>query len=1009
MFYLLRRLKIFFVFNCLVIAFAMAVDLTPLQQMETILAKHTNLDAFLASPQDVDDYYQTLEQYFGKDRINRFQFNAIIDQLKKLKSNVPAIADRLWDTKNLGTTFNVQTNMPTYGRDLKNDQWKYFLNNKSSQLKSSSNRLLSMKEVSQTKELDLLIEKIAARENEITSSVGKASVKRQLDAANFRALRETQEVKEVARYYAYKILSSEKVNDLLGSGDADLILDTVKELRGKTRSFFDLPDISGTILSEIKALLPNHQELLLDKKIFPETMRTLRNGKQVAVGGGGMVKYDFVAAPRRFHGIWKGIPLGECVGGNCKSLESLTPERWATSALKDSHHLMLEKDGSYLGFVEAIPGKVNDKTYASVSFGSPDLRKRIFVSDPITGERISSTLYDQWLRQSISSKPASWEGFVLSNTNDINNAGVLETVRNSHSYGFGKQILKSDAKFVHLDPLVPDIVKFSPKDGYAKNYGGYMITDATTTNAIKSNSLTLLTPIKDSELVQTIEHALTGIDFEHKQKIFTMLEKKRFNSNVMEKVIPTLQQMALDVDNTSRGRAAWILLQKDKADIERLFFKLKTNPGYFLAITDEKSLLNTDVLLTKKLFGQIIKEGPGQLHPDVLQAIRNLKFESLELSALQIDVLSTVDPNFGDPKNRNWIKEIILRESRIGKRTSLVRSAITKIDHLDFGQKIQETIKLEYPYVMTKWDESVSPQMAGEAVTWMKKNPHKITAQTLEIAFGKVPHNNLQVKSQLEELLKLMMTEAKKAETADDVVRNIGAWAYFQKFDLNSFNSFKIALVKGMNAQKNLSLQDSQTIMNAFSEIKNNENYRTLGDAPDFLKKLLLNPDQATRWDAIKFKSQHFEYSFPSYVRAGDKITSLHEPVFAQLANKDYKTLLKSAAQETDSYSWALRDALSTLKIEDPEFSKSLIQALKSPVAKEQELAQKLVYHHLHGIKVNAKLWADASTDLQHLPEALRQTLSQTTNPSVPPIEKFAKLKKGKISCLTRNLIQLFK
>ncbi len=112
-------------------------------------------------------------------------------------------------------------------------------------------------------------------------------------------------------------------------------------------------------------------------------------------------------APRRFHGIWRGIPLNECVGGNCKYLDNLTPERWATVALDKSQLHFVERNGVYHGFMEAVPGTLGKDTYATVTFGAPDVRK----------------IYREWYAEATRTMPSDWKGFVVSSTTDLNNAG----------------------------------------------------------------------------------------------------------------------------------------------------------------------------------------------------------------------------------------------------------------------------------------------------------------------------------------------------------------------------------------------------------------------------------------------------------------------------------------------------------------------------------------------------------------------------------------------------------
>jgi hypothetical protein len=214
-----------------------------------------------------------------------------------------------------------------------------------------------------------------------------------------------------------------------------------------------------------------------ETEIFRVLVRKGNRGTISPVGRSGKSEYEFNTLPRRIHGVWKGVPLNECVGGNCESIKSLTPERWATVALEDTQVFNIERDGSYLGFVQYVPLKAKDGIYASVDFGAPILRNKILVRDP-DGNPITRTFYEVWLESAVKHKPNEWSGFIVGESDAINNAGVLGEVRESASFLAGRYLGKPTETLQHIDPMASKIVAIAPKSEHAAMYGGNMIADA---------------------------------------------------------------------------------------------------------------------------------------------------------------------------------------------------------------------------------------------------------------------------------------------------------------------------------------------------------------------------------------------------------------------------------------------------------------------------------------------------------------------------------------------------
>ena len=413
-----------------------------------------------------------------------------------MNEKIPELGPRLWETTQLGKAFEINASVKSSGRDLNIEAWENYLKITTQKLKDKSKNILSLKKEereNQLKEINNFLENELNKLKMYTEFKTANKKQKNILQTNFyKNIKTTSQYQQASSYYTYQIFKSEKVKDLLGSKDPDLILETLNQMKLKTQDYFIIDDISSIIVSGIRDFIPSTKILLEDKKLFPIRMIKVASGRLIPEGSGA-IAYRFKPLPRRIHGIWKGIALGECVGGNCHFIDELTPERWATVAVKNSQFHHLEKNNSYAGFIETIPGEINGKTYASVGFGTPDLRKKIVIKNPVTQETKSHILFEEWIKQAKKQIPTQWEGLVVSNKDAINNAGVLPDIRKTSVYVFGDEIKINSGQFKTNDPITNKIIKNSKTTKKPIfNYSGNMIFDAAIPDV---NQLRLLSDI----------------------------------------------------------------------------------------------------------------------------------------------------------------------------------------------------------------------------------------------------------------------------------------------------------------------------------------------------------------------------------------------------------------------------------------------------------------------------------------------------------------------------------
>ena len=535
------RLRVGLILSLFAPTFLSAKEIEPqrftLGELDAIVSQGGSLDGFLGRADLVEAYYHAAASYYGEEKFSKESFDAIILQLKGILQRVPELKKRLWETpttSDLGPTVRIQSSARSYGRLLETNKWDIWVQQASKRFKQAVSARFpnGISDFSKADEIDLLTQVQSKMDEEVhrlrsSSSYLSANSarKRHLDGELMKEFKKDESVKRAADYFTWKIFGSEEVVDLLRSNDADLVLETIGKLSSDPALFLrSEAKMPGLILSEIKQRLPSLDQTISDESIFPRKMIKTNQGKLVSEGMS-VGEFVFKPIPRRIHGIFRGIPLRECIGGNCHSLDHLTPERWATVAISNSHLQYLEVNGHYGGFVEAAPGEINRKKYGSVSFGAPDLRKTVLVKDPQTGKSQRSTLYDEWLLKSEKLKPKEWEGFVVSSDTAINNAGVKNLVFKSPSY-LGGPVLSKGKDFQLLDPIIPEIISNSSKGSAL--YIGSMVLDATVSTAAESD-LHFLQPlflkqINDPSFVRVI---LLGKDSELRPSLLRFLQESK--------------------------------------------------------------------------------------------------------------------------------------------------------------------------------------------------------------------------------------------------------------------------------------------------------------------------------------------------------------------------------------------------------------------------------------------------------------------------------------------------
>jgi hypothetical protein len=455
-----------------------------LEDLDRIVSQAKDIKEFLESKKIQDEYYEGLKNYFGEDRFPRESYDAIVEQLKSTQEKFPEIAERVWDTSSMGKTFQINLTLKSSGLKLKKEAFARWLE---AWKKKLSDVAASDVPLDLNNSAEAIATEIAAHYSEV-ASLPKA-MRMQRSGEFIDSILKRPDFVRVASAALLERVSQESTNDLLGAGDADLVLMTMDSIK-KSTDF----TVSGRLVpKELQSLIGRFVPSMTVPKLeivegkpaetdlfVTETMQTRRR-RVIPVGKGSVVTFELRTPIRRIHGLWKGIPINECVAGSCASKDSITPERWATILLEGAQFYHIERltrvGRSYEGFVQLIPGIIGNKTYGSVDFGAPLFGKKIVARDGRIG-----IFYDLWLEEFTKQIPPEWSGIVVSESNAVNNSGVLPRIRNRPSYLFGPFANDVD-RFVLQDDLAKRLSSLGIRKGLASRYAGRMIFDAVVPDA----------------------------------------------------------------------------------------------------------------------------------------------------------------------------------------------------------------------------------------------------------------------------------------------------------------------------------------------------------------------------------------------------------------------------------------------------------------------------------------------------------------------------------------------
>ena len=489
---------------------AAAPSTMTLEKLDSIVAQARDLEDFLGQPKIVGSYGLALEDYFdpshSKKHFSQERYHLILDQLREILPKVPGLAQRLWETNVLGAAFSIDNEESLRGISLnpiiwsvRLQDWNYKLGviEQDFQSKTHLNKYIPadwgavlnrIEDEHKVFEKNLALQNLSIRNTHLARGQFLAKQKDALEVIHIASF--------LLQAYLHDDEFWKMSTDQEEVMDPNVLLSKLEDLKKDPDQLIDVLVESGHYDGNLprpkalKALLAdlilNPAELRKNARIFP----------MVELSGAPVGTYNFVPPPRRLHGIWKSTLIYDCLAGDCP--RSLTPQRWASVAIKDSQLHFVQLNGKYLGFTQVVPGKVK-KIYGSYELGAPVLGKEVVQFR--NGMRIKKTMFEFALVEQLARIPSEWSGLVMGEVPYFGNNEARDVAYKSSAFLFGESVGKGGLTFQLLDPMTKDIVDSVPAQKWARGHAGNMVTEGSIRGA---GDLILLNPNPTQSLATLI-------------------------------------------------------------------------------------------------------------------------------------------------------------------------------------------------------------------------------------------------------------------------------------------------------------------------------------------------------------------------------------------------------------------------------------------------------------------------------------------------------------------------
>ncbi len=404
---------LFFQFLC----FAQSVA-----DLDRIQDKADGLNAFLANTELREEYLHAAQLYFGgESAFPRSSYEAILAFIEKMSQMDTTIATRAWDKKNSGPTFTLNLGTDD-SLELRQDVWvKELIAVKKRVENKSGDWAYWWKEPIRGEKFVKDVEQAQLEMSDIMKN-GTYS-KTFLDS--FIKKNETL-IYALLQYQ----LELEDNKEGLNSSKWEVIRSVTNKLATQKHLNWPLPFSKPPQLAKYWKLI---------EPDFISTERSVaKYTTKISQESGRKVTFRSV---RRFHALFRGLPVKECTGGDCSLLETLSARRFAIPLLNDTWVQFLEENELGEGHLQAVTLQdANSKTILNVDFMAGKLREQVTLRANTTGDAQAFSIYELWLAEVENHLDKNVQGIAIGEALNANNEKMQEFIRAKISYQLGQDI-----------------------------------------------------------------------------------------------------------------------------------------------------------------------------------------------------------------------------------------------------------------------------------------------------------------------------------------------------------------------------------------------------------------------------------------------------------------------------------------------------------------------------------------------------------------------------------------
>jgi len=388
--------------------------------LDRVLDKANSMEEFLASPELIEEYYQlALDYYGGSEHFPRKSFNLIIKTFRDAIKHIPELSQIAFKKNSNAATSTFKSAIHNYDVKINKLKWSLFLAQSNFKVTDASAEEL-------LKEMESSLIWLAGQRNVLIQDKPSRAVEI-INAIHMNEVKTRNEYRKLKQLLAMLAFKDPDFRKRIMSQDANVSLHAYNEFRTNyfterfkaKREFDEYSKILRMVLNDF----PNSNVLVKNNEYFiPDVQNQFSNAR-----------FDFVELPRKFHAMFSGVSLKECLGAGATEDSKLSFKRLLVGMLKGAKDVHVLYDQVYQGRILHVPVLANDKDAISIEVMAPHLDSKIAYVE--NGEVVDrSMVIDLYLEKEKSLLPKDILGFLVSTEEMFHNGGGFPALKKSFQW-----------------------------------------------------------------------------------------------------------------------------------------------------------------------------------------------------------------------------------------------------------------------------------------------------------------------------------------------------------------------------------------------------------------------------------------------------------------------------------------------------------------------------------------------------------------------------------------------